>query len=265
MTLRLLVVFVIVGCENESASEAAPAAVPAPVASDVPAAVPVEEAPVHPNTSGNRLAASHILIEYAGAMNTLPTTKRTREEARALAESIQKRAVAGENFAKLAETTSEDSSKSRGGSLGSFDKGTMVAAFEEALLQLSVGGISPVVESPFGFHVIKREAMNQVHCAQLIVSFVGSARPVEAVTRTKEEAQARIAAAKAELDAGTDWDVVVRKYSDGPAKDDRGDLGWFSRRQLMPALDEAAFALDIGQTSPVVESPVGFHLVYRME
>lgn len=263
MTFWWLLSVFLLGCDQTPAPAVAvaPPAAPAPVV----APAPVDEAPVFPNTSGNRLAASHVLIEYAGAMSASPNAKRTRDEARALAETVQKRAAAGEDFAKLAETTSDDSTKSRGGSLGNFDKGTMVAAFDEALLQLPVGAISPVVESPFGFHVIKREAMNQVRCAQLIVAFSGSARPMEGVSRTKEEAQARIAAAKAELDAGTPWETVVRKYSDGPSKDDSGDLGWFSRRQLMPALDDVAFALDIGQISPVVESPVGFHLVHRIE
>lgn len=263
MTTWSLLAFFLLGCPDQPPPEAATPP-PTPVVT-APAPAPVEHGPAHPNTTGDRLAASHVLIEYAGAMSVAPTIKRTREEARALAESVQKRAAAGEDFATLARTTSDDSSKSRGGSLGNFDKGTMVAVFDEALLQLAVGAISPVVESPFGFHVIKREAMNQVHCAQLIVAYVGSARPMAGVTRTKDEAAARIAAAKAELDAGTTWDAVVRKYSDGPAKDDLGDLGWFSRRQLMPALDDAAFALDIGQYSPVVESPVGFHLVHRIE
>lgn len=226
---------------------------------------PVEPAPLHPSTTTARIAASHVLIEYAGAMSTSPSVTRTREEARVLAESVRVRAAAGDDFAGLARQFSDDSSKSRGGSLGHFDKGTMVAAFELAVVAMPVGAISPVVESAFGFHVIKREAMNQIHCAQIIVSFAGSARPIEGVARSRDDASARATAAKSELEAGTAWPTVVRKYSDGPAQEDMGDLGWFSRRQLMPVLDEAAFVLDVGQTSGVVESPVGFHLVHRLE
>jgi len=57
----------------------------------------------------------------------------------------------------------------------------------------------------------------------------------------------------------------VRKYSDGPLKEDSGDLGWFGRNQLAPALDTAAFGLGVGQVTPPIETPSGFHVLKRME
>jgi parvulin-like peptidyl-prolyl isomerase len=211
------------------------------------------------------MAASHILISYVGAMSAAPTVVRGREDAKVLAEKLRARAAAGEDFSALAKEFSADPSKSRGGSVGNFDKGTMVGPFETATEALAVGEISPVVESPFGFHIIRRDMMSQIHCAQIVVGFAGSARPIEGVTRSKEQAAVRAAAARADLDAGVPWEVLVRKYTDGPGKDDQGDLGWFSRRQLMPVLDEAAFALAPGETSAVVESAVGFHLLHRLK
>ena len=71
-------------------------------------------------------------------------------------ERLEKEA-ADNAFAKVAEELSEDSSKTQGGSLGTFGEGAMVKPFEEAAFKLEKGQISDVVETKFGFHVIKVE------------------------------------------------------------------------------------------------------------
>ncbi len=101
--------------------------------------------------------AKHILLMYVGSLRALPQVTRSKDEARALAESIVKRARAGEDFNALAwQFTDEPNGASRNGDLGRFPKGTMVPEFEKALEALKVGEISGVVETRFGFHVILR-------------------------------------------------------------------------------------------------------------
>jgi peptidyl-prolyl cis-trans isomerase C len=94
--------------------------------------------------------ASHVLI-------TVPegAPPAARAAARTKAENVLKQARAGADFAKLAQTYSDDASKGRGGDLGFFPKGQMVPAFEAAAFALAPNQVSDIVESPFGYHVIK--------------------------------------------------------------------------------------------------------------
>ena len=85
---------------------------------------------------------------------TLPCTK---VEAEARSQEALKRAKAGEDFEKLVtEFSDEPGAAERGGSLGRFQRGMMVKAFENAVFKLAPGEISDMVETQFGYHVIQR-------------------------------------------------------------------------------------------------------------
>lgn len=101
--------------------------------------------------------ASHILVQYVGAQNAGPTVTRTREDALKLAEELRRQALEpGTDFAELARTQSGCPSASAGGDLGRFGRGVMVPAFEQAAFSTPVESVSQVVETPFGFHIIRR-------------------------------------------------------------------------------------------------------------
>ena len=128
-------------------AEPAPSAT-APTPPTPPAPAPEAQATV---------SASHILVAYAGALRADPSIKRTKEEAQKRAASLVARAKKGEDFAKLADSASDDpSAKMNHGALGSFTKERMVKPFSDAAFALKPGEIAGPVETPFGFHVIKR-------------------------------------------------------------------------------------------------------------
>lgn len=101
--------------------------------------------------SKEEINAQHILLRVAG------TAKPEEKEAkRKQLEDIRQKVAGGADFAELAKAHSDDpGSKEKGGDLGWFGKGMMVEAFEKAALALKKNELSPVVETPYGFHLIK--------------------------------------------------------------------------------------------------------------
>jgi peptidyl-prolyl cis-trans isomerase C len=74
---------------------------------------------------------------------------------RTVADDLLKRVKQGTAFESLAREFSTCPSKSSGGDLGWFGSGQMVAAFESAVKQLSPGSVGDVVQTQFGYHIIK--------------------------------------------------------------------------------------------------------------
>jgi peptidyl-prolyl cis-trans isomerase D len=101
--------------------------------------------------------ARHILIKVASDAD-----EASKQAARAKIDGLLARARKGEDFAKLARDNSEDEgSAKKGGDLGFNPKGRMVKPFDDAQFALKPGEVSDVVESTFGFHIIKVEAVRE--------------------------------------------------------------------------------------------------------
>lgn len=103
----------------------------------------------------DQVKASHILLSTTDPLTGRPVSESIRKEKEAKIKEIRERVVKGEDFAKLAKEYSEDpGSRDRGGEY-TFPRGEMVKPFENAAFSMKPGEISEVVESQFGFHVIK--------------------------------------------------------------------------------------------------------------
>lgn len=105
----------------------------------------------------NEIGARHILVMHAQSKSKPPSVTRTREEAHKRAEEVLAKLAKGASFEELVnEYSDEPGAAERHGDLGVFDRAQMVKPFADAAFSLKVGEVSIIVETPFGFHVIKR-------------------------------------------------------------------------------------------------------------
>lgn len=91
---------------------------------------------------------------YAGSERS--SASRSKDEAKTQIAQIESQLAGGADFAELAKAHSDCPSGAKGGDLGSFGRGQMVKAFEESAFGLDVGATSGVIETPFGYHIIRR-------------------------------------------------------------------------------------------------------------
>lgn len=100
--------------------------------------------------------ASHILAMFPWKRNNSEESKEGREEAREKIELVQRKLNNGEDFEELARQYSDDEgTASDGGDLGYISKGQMVEEFDKVLFSLDTGEVSDIVETEYGFHIIK--------------------------------------------------------------------------------------------------------------
>jgi len=97
-----------------------------------------------------QVRASHILIKVGAKSDAAQ-----KAAARKKIEAIQKQLKNGEDFSELAKKVSECPSNTKGGDLGYFSRGQMVKPFEDVAFSLKPGEMSGIVETEFGFHIIK--------------------------------------------------------------------------------------------------------------
>ena len=196
-----------------------------------------------------QVTASHILIKADPAAGPA-----AESEARAKAEKILARAQEGEDFAKLANETTEDpSGKGNGGQLPPFGRGQMVPEFEQAAFAMSPGEIRGPIKTQFGYHVIKLAAKTPAHVrpfeeVRAQISAELTAKRVEAETDRRARELARsLRRAKDDSDEG------LRKFQDDVVTYNTTE--WVSRGEPVPGIganprfSEQAWATKVGELS----------------
>jgi preprotein translocase subunit SecD len=101
----------------------------------------------------------------------------------------------------------------------------------------------------------------QVDVSHVLVAYKGATSAPGTVTRTKEEALAKIQDLKKQIDAGASLEQLARTQSDGPSAQNGGKLANVARGQLVPSFEQAAFSQKAGIVSEPVETPFGYHLI----
>ncbi|MDG1488249.1 MAG: peptidylprolyl isomerase [SAR324 cluster bacterium] len=136
-------------------------------------------------------------------------------------------------------------------------------AFLKSAFNLKVGQISDPVDSAFGYLIFRRVSFEAVTASHILITYEGALR----ATKKRDRKDAKKLAEKIlkELKDGTDFAELARQYSDGPSGPKGGDLGRFTRGQMVPEFDQAVFSLEPGAVSGVVETQFGYHIIKRIQ
>ncbi len=201
---------------------------------------------------------SHIMLASKGPGIDAEAQKHTLD-------SIRTAILNGADFAALARQYSIDrAARKNGGRMGFIPVGRLPYTFEDAAYNTKAGEISPVVETPFGFHIVKvnarRPARGQV-LAQHILKLTQGLSEEDAAKK-----KAEIDSIGALLAAGADFEEIAKKESEDPGSQRNGGrLNWFGAGQMVPEFEEAAFSLQNGEVSAPFKTSYGYHIVKRLD
>jgi parvulin-like peptidyl-prolyl isomerase len=136
----------------------------------------------------------------------------------------------------------------------------LASMYEEESLAKSVKASQPEIDE-----YMKAHPEEQVHARHILIS-VKSADEVKSPDAAegldKPQARAKAEEVLKRVKAGENFEALAKEYSTDPgSKESGGDLGWFGKGRMVPEFEKAAFALQPGQISDIVESPFGFHII----
>jgi peptidyl-prolyl cis-trans isomerase SurA len=190
-------------------------------------------------------------------------------QAEAKARQLLQRARAGEDFARLARENSDASGAAQNsGVIGVRTADRLPPLFVEPTRELQPGGVTDVLRSSAGFHIVKvlekrrlgtaGATVTQAHARHILLR--PSAQLPEATARQK------LADFKRRIEAGqADFAQLARENSQDASARSGGDLGWSSPGMFVPEFEEVINALAPGQIADPITSRFGVHLIQLLE
>jgi peptidyl-prolyl cis-trans isomerase SurA len=204
---------------------------------------------------------AHILIPLPeNASPEQIAAKRTR------ALAAVKEIESGKDFASIAAVYSSAPDATSGGNLGWRAAGSLPPAFTQLLEKLKPGEITDLVRSPGGFHIVKllekrsqeqKTIVEQTHARHILI------RTNELVS--ENDARQRLNQLVDRLKNGSKFEELARLYSDDGSASKGGDLGWLTPGETVPEFESAMNALKPNETSGVIQSPFGLHIIQVLE
>ncbi len=207
--------------------------------------------------SGIQYNLAHIFVavpEQAGPEQIQRSKARTDMALEAL--------KSGTPFGQVAATYSEATDAMNGGRLGWRNAARLPELFLTAIQRLKPGGISPILRSPSGFHIIEFIAMRrqntpyivqQTHVRHILIK-------TNALT-SAANAKHKLMQLRNRLMHGANFAKLARLYSEDTSAANGGDLGWVSPGETVPPFERAMNALKLDEISQPVKTQFGWHLI----
>jgi len=196
---------------------------------------------------------NHLLIPIKAGTVSVAKTKKSLLE-------IKQRILNGESFSELASLYSQDpGSKANGGTLGFVKRGALVPEFESVAFSQDVGIISEIVETPFGYHIIKTEEKrgDKIKVSHILLI-------PEIMIEDESSAYSFALSLKDSASTFKEYKRLVGIYSaDLQTKEIGGDLGWISPQNApIPEIAQVISLLEVGECSLPVKTDQGYHLFW---
>lgn len=261
-----------------SMNEGQPLAGPSPMAQP-----PAEEPEPAPAPSGPELVElAQILIEVPDyAANSVVDEKRQE------AEAILRKLKSGADFAGVAAASSNGPQALEGGNMGIRPLHDWPDLFSQAIAGTPPGGISGIIQSGRGFHILKvlRRGYAQPPAARKPKATPAPAPAPQArapmpsgpmmVTQTHarhiliktskvvddDKARTTLEGLRRRIEHGESFAELAKRYSEDASAPQGGDLGWLNPGETVPAFEQAMNSLQDGEVSQPIKSPFGWHLI----
>ena len=218
----------------------------------------------HPEAlSGTEYRLAHILLHLPGNPDEAKIAA-----LRARVEKVLSRLRAGEDFKKVAASTSDAPDKIQGGDLGWRERERLPGLYADVANKLAVGEVSPPMRSDAGVHIVKlldkretdkasAQAVEQTHARHILL------KTSEVLSDT--DAEARLAALRERIINGAYFAELAKASSVDLSAGRGGDLGWLNPGDTVPEFEKAMNALAPREVSAPVRSPFGWHLIEVLE
>ncbi|BBL35733.1 chaperone SurA [Nitrosomonas stercoris] len=205
---------------------------------------------------------AHILLHTSEQMDEAQIAVRHER-----AEAAHEKLLQGASFAQITAEYSDAPDAMQGGELGWRSLGQMGSPFAELLSQMQPGDITPVVQSPIGFHILQLQERRQQENPVTIIEQTHAQHILVKVSEitSEEDAYQLITQVLGRIHNGADFMEMAKTHSEDASASAGGDLNWISPGDTVPEFEQAMNALLPGQVSQPVRTPFGWHIIKVIE
>jgi peptidyl-prolyl cis-trans isomerase SurA len=206
-----------------------------------------------------RLSHVLVLVPEQASADQIDAKRRRAEEA-------LKQIRGGADFSQVAAGFSDAPDALKGGDLGWRAPARLPTVFSEPVRGMKPGEVSGVLRSSTGFHVVKLQEVRSRNQPTVVEQTQARHILIKVNEITSEsEGKSKIDRIKDRLDTGARFEDQARLNSEDASASKGGDLGWISPGDTVPDFEQAMNKLKIGEISPAVRSPFGWHLIVVSE
>lgn len=198
-------------------------------------------------------------VDISHILKQIKSGESSREAALAKIVEIKEKLDAGADFSELAKTYSEDpATGARGGDLGFIKRGDLVTEFETVAFDLEPGEISGIVETQFGFHIIKmiERRGEKIHTSHILIQLKPTEDDETRVKNELEELRQRA------LNGESFEALAMANSDDENVENDKGHLGiWEVDKLAIPQFKTVVADMEPGDISEPFKTEYGYHIV----